>query len=115
MLLKAAKRGNKFFLISLFEYKQLALANFYEQDDNNPMDGSVINMLEDDNDDGDIASATPAATFARAGARGFATTTKSEKKEKKAPTAKPRIATIHNMSKSSSEDEEEQGQVKMRD
>lgn len=69
------------------------------------MDGSVINMMDDDSDD--IA---PAAAV-RTGAGGFASTAKPEKKEKKAPTAKPRIATIHNMSKSSSEDEEEQGQV----
>lgn len=85
----------------------MALANFYEQDDNNPMDGSVINMLDDDDDEGDIPSVAAAA---RAGAGAFATT-KPEKKEKKAPTARPRIATIHNMAKSSSEDEEEQGQV----
>lgn len=78
------------------------------------MDGNIVNMLEDDDDDddGNVAASAAATSFIRTGAEGLATATnKPAKKEKKAPTAKPRIATIHNMTRSSSEDEEEQGQV----
>lgn len=53
----------------------------------------------------EMAAAEAAAFFGRAAAQA------KPKKTKSQPTSGPRIATIHNMSKSSSEDEEEQGQA----
>lgn len=62
-----------------------------------------------DADDSSSDAAEP-ATYSVASAQSGRTSAK-DKKQKVQTASGPRIATIHNMTKSGSEDEEEQGQV----
>lgn len=84
------------------------MAHFYE-DDNTEDENMAIN-----NDNDDLSGAVAAAATASSLAEKIVDSKserKTDNKSKAAPTSRPRIATIHNMAKSSSDDDEEQGQA----
>lgn len=113
----------RFYLESANWTLQLALASFYEQDDNNPIDDVINQRMEEEDEDiagaGIAAAGPPSAASGGSGASGSAgapAAAKPDAKKKKPtkykPSSGPRIATIHNMDNASSEDEdEEQGQA----
>lgn len=90
------------------------MAHFYE-DDNTEDENMAINNDDDLPAGGDAAAAAAmSAAFSSASGTEKTSDTTNERKvdnKSKTPAPRPRIATIHNMTKSSSSDDEEQGQA----
>lgn len=96
-------------VLPYFWLYKIALANFFEDD--NTVEESIA-VDNDDTENAPLSSAGGAATgMAIDKAAGGGDTERQKTDKAKAAESRPRIATIHNMTKSSSEDEDEQGQA----